>query len=179
MGIWELVLRKIDHLELPLAPHAIEAQKLADLRASKPTPNWGYLIDLKDVPGAISIADAAEKLPETIEYRGSVFHKDVPIYDAGWHIQYRHKDCPYPEGCVFADRKISYVKLLAQQWFGMTYCGIDPFMYKFSEFIGIWLDSNNIHEHFNSFSSYVAKECNVEPNTIRTIIRFIFKLQIR
>ena len=173
-------MANIGHIELPLAPHALEAQRLADLRAAKPEPNWGLLIDLKTVPGSASFMDSIKEMPATIEYRCHTLHKDgdVIVYeDNTWYIQYRREDCPYPEGQLITTCKTSYIKILAQVWFGMTYAGIDTFMYKFSEFVGIWLDSHNIHEHFNSFASYVAKECDTKLDTMRHVIRFIFKLK--
>ena len=177
MGIWELIMANIRHIELPLAPHAIKAQRLADLRAAKPEPNWGLLINLKTVPGITSIMEALKEIPETIEHHCHILHKDGDVLvqeDGTWYIQYRREDCPYPEGQLVTNRKVSYVKILAQQWFGMMYSGLDSFICEFSKIIGIWIDSHNMNDHIKSFSAYVAKQCEVDPSRMETIIRYIY-----
>lgn len=168
----------IRYTELPLAPHAVEAEYIHALQ-NKECRNYGFLIDLRSVVGATSIIDALEKLPTNIDYSGHKAYKEssVLIQDNGtWYVQYRYKDieCPYPEGTRITNREISHVKLLAQNWFGMTYSGVDSFLCEFSKFIGVNVDGYNINDYFNSFSAYVAKEKEEDLRIMKIVLRYIF-----
>lgn len=174
-------MARIRYTELPLAPHAVEAESLHALR-NKEYRNYGFLIDLKSVIGATSIIDALEKLPTNIDYRGHKAYKESSVLiqsNGTWYVQYRYEDveCPHPEGTRITNREISYVKLLAQNWFGMTYSGVDSFLCEFSKFIGVNVDGYNINDYFNSFSAYVAKNCEESLHHMRIVLRYIFNLR--
>lgn len=169
------------YTELPLAPHAVEAERICN-SLNKKCRNYGFLIDLRSVIGATSIVDALEKLPMSIDYCGHKAHKESSVLiQSGntWFVQYRYEgvECPYPEGTRITNREISYVKLLAQNWFGVTYSGVDSFLCEFSKFIGVNVDGYNINDHFNSFSAYVAKECEESLHHMRIVLRYIFNLR--
>ena len=171
----------IRYTELPLAPHAVEAERIRALQ-NKKCRNYGFLIDLKSVIGATSIVDALEKLPTNIDCCGHKARKESSVLiqsDFTWYVQYRYEDieCPYSEGVQITNRKISYVKLLAQNWFGITYSGVDSFLCEFSKFIGVNVDGYNINDYFNSFSAYVAKETEESLHHMRIVLRYIFNLQ--
>lgn len=173
-------MARIRYTELPLAPHAVEAESLHALR-NKECRNYGFLVDLRSVIGATSIIDALEKLPTNIDYCGHKAYKEssVLIQSDTWYVQYRYEDveCPYPEGTRITNCEISHVKLLAQNWFGMTYSGIDSFLCEFSKFIGVNVDGYNINDYFNSFAAYVAKNCEESLHHMRIVLRYIFNLQ--
>lgn len=171
----------IRYADLPLAPHALEAERICN-PLNKKCRNYGFLIDLRSVIGATSIVDALEKLPMSIDYCGHKAHKEssvlIPIRNT-WFVQYRYDgvECPYPEGTKITNLELSYIKLLAQNWFGMTYSGIDSFLCEFSKFIGVNVDAYNINDYFNSFAAYVAKECEEDLGRMRIILHYIFNLQ--
>ena len=135
----------------------------------------GFIINLKTVPGARSFEDAFNSLPKEIVRNGKAYKKDILFPDGNtFFVQYRNPDCDREEGTLVSGVEIGYVKILAQQWFGMTYAGLDSFMSEFSKFIGVHLDRYNIEDHFNSFAAYMAKECGVEIPVMKHVLRHIF-----
>lgn len=168
-------MANIRHMELPLAPHAVLADRILD--CSKPDPISGFLVDIRSYPYANSIVDGFHKLPEIIKRNGRTYHKDSDVLiedDSRWYAQYRDEECPLPKGQQVTNCKVSYTKLLAQELFGMTYAGLDSFICEFSKFVGIWIDGNNIDDHLASFAAYVAKQCDMDPSIMKKVIRYIY-----
>ncbi len=135
----------------------------------------GFLVNLKTVPVSGSFHDAFNFLPKEIVRNGRTYKKDILIQDGyTFFVQYRNPDCYLEEGILVSHVEIGYIKILAQQWFGMTFAGLDSFVSEFSKFIGVHLDRYNIEDHFNSFTAYMAKECGVEIPVMKHVLRYIF-----
>jgi hypothetical protein len=135
----------------------------------------GFLVNLKTVPVSGSFRDAFNFLPKEIVRNGRTYKKDITIQDRDtFFVQYRNPNCDWNEGIPVSSIEIGYIKILAQQWFGMTYAGLDSFMSEFSKFIGVYLDRYNIEDYFNSFAAYMAKECGVEIPVMRHVLRYMF-----
>jgi hypothetical protein len=161
--------------ELPLAPHAVLADEIMACR--KPDPIYGFLVDVRSYPYADSIVDGFHKMPETIKRNGHTYHKDPDVLienGSRWYVQYRDEECSLPKGQQITNCKVNYIKILAQDWFGMTYAGLDSFICEFSKFVGVWIDENNIDGHLVSFAAYVAKQCDVSPSIMEKVIRYIY-----
>ena len=166
-------MANISHIELPLAPHAVLADKILNCRKTI----YGFLVDVKSYPYADSIMDGFHKMPETIQRKGHTYHKDPDIIiedNSHWYVQYRDKECPLPKGQQITSRKVTYTEILAQELFGMTYAGLNSFICEFSKFVGVWIDENNIDGHLVSFAAYVAKQCDMDPSIMERVIRYIY-----
>lgn len=135
----------------------------------------GFLVNLKTVPVSGSFHDAFNFLPKEIVRNGRTYKKDITLQDGNtFFVQYRNLTCDREEGIPVSSVEIGYIRILAQQWFGMTYAGLDSFMSEFSKFIGVHLDRYNIEDHFNSFAAYMAKECGVEIPVMKHVLRYMF-----
>lgn len=153
-------------IERPCEDHTIESLKK------------GFRMPLSTVYGCgDTLLDCYNNLPTEVTFRSRIYRKSYAYRkDTRGYAVYLNPE--NPEDSI-PRVGLTYSRILAEDWFGRMFNGVDSYLAEFSKFIGINVDAYNIQDHFNSFSAYMAKECNEEINKMRYVLRFIFNMGTR